>query len=127
LASYNIIYVCQQLTSRKSIVVHFVDKKHTEFGIDEQIIEIVCRKKLVQATCIQMTPTRFEMEWIMLTKTILQRDDYGKDICLFYERPFISLFGLPHIVSILQQQFDSINKNDKTMQNLVSVVKPQVG
>jgi hypothetical protein len=108
-------------------VVHHIAKKHTEFGIDEQIIETVCRKKLVQATCIQMTPTRFEMEWIMLIKTILQCEDYGKHICLFHERPFISLFGLPHTVSILQQQFDSINKKDKTIQNPVSLVKIQVG
>ena len=108
-------------------MVHHVEKKHREFGIDEQIIETVCRKKLVQATCIHMLPTRFETEWIMLKTTILQRADYRKDICLFYERPILSLFGLPQIVKDLEQQFNAIKMKDKKIENSFPDTKIQVG
>jgi hypothetical protein len=73
-----------------------------------------------------MLSTRFDKEWMALKATILQRADYGKDICLLDERQIITLFGLPQVVKDLQQEFESINTKDKEFKNLASVTKVQV-
>ncbi|CAF1000281.1 unnamed protein product [Rotaria sordida] len=113
----NIKCVCQQQISPLSILVHHIDKEHIEFGINEQIIDTLCRKKLILVTCTSAT---FENERMALKTKIFQRDDYGKDICLFDEQKTISLFGLPEIVKNVQQLFE-----DKKVNSAPSVVKTE--
>ncbi|CAF2758721.1 unnamed protein product, partial [Rotaria sp. Silwood2] len=109
--------LCQQQTSPLSILVHYIDKAHTEFGIDEKIIERLCRKQLILTKC---TSTTFENVWTALKTNIFQRDDYGKDICLFDEQQTISLYGLPEVVKHVQKLFE-----DKKTKYVPSVVKDQ--
>jgi hypothetical protein len=103
----NIICVCQQQTSPISIQIHHIDKKHNQLGVDEQIIETLCRNQLILTTCKLMV---LGNEWTTLKTDILKRGDYGKDICLFDEQQIITLYGLPHVVKDIQQQFETINQ-----------------
>ncbi|CAM4845808.1 unnamed protein product, partial [Rotaria magnacalcarata] len=96
--------ICQQQLLPVSILVHYIDKQHSEFGVDEQILDTLCRKKLVFATC---TSNEFEKEWLTLKTKILARADYGKDICLSHEKQTISLFGVPDVVKTVQQLIES--------------------
>ncbi|CAF1379978.1 unnamed protein product, partial [Rotaria sp. Silwood1] len=107
--------VCRQQISPTSIQVHYIDKKHHQLGVDEQVIETWCRKKLILATC---TSNIVEPEWKILKTKIFQRSDYGIDICLFDEQQTISFFGLPEVVNHVQQLFE-----DKKIKNVPSVVK----
>ncbi|CAF3757861.1 unnamed protein product [Rotaria socialis] len=107
--------ICQQQLLPVSILVHYIDKEHVEFGVDEQILDVLCRKKLVFATC---TSNEFEKEWSTLKTKIFARDDYGKDICLSHEKQTISLFGLPDVVKTVQQLIES-----KKMDTIQSAVK----
>ncbi|CAF3324526.1 unnamed protein product [Rotaria sp. Silwood2] len=109
--------VCQQQISPTSILVHYVDKKHPQLGVDEQVIETCCRKKLILATC---TSTTVEPEWTILKTEIFQRWDYGINICLFDEQQKISFFGLPEVVKHVQQLFE-----DKKIKNVPTVVKKE--
>ncbi|CAF2687797.1 unnamed protein product [Rotaria sp. Silwood2] len=103
LDTMNIKCVCQQQIAPASIMVHYIDKTHIEFGVDEQIIEKLCRETLISVIC---TSTIVEKEWAALKSRILQRDNYGKDISLLDEQQTISLFGLPEIVKQVQQLFE---------------------
>ncbi|CAF3345786.1 unnamed protein product, partial [Rotaria sp. Silwood2] len=103
LDAMNIKCVCQQQIAPASIMVHYIDKTHIEFGVDEQIIEKLCRETLISVIC---TSTIVEKEWAALKSRILQRDNYGKDISLLDEQQTISLFGLPEIVKQVQQLFE---------------------
>ncbi len=51
-----------------------------------------------------------ETDFTILKTEILKRRDYGKDICLIDEQQIITLYGLPHVVKDIQQQFESINE-----------------
>ncbi|CAF4758134.1 unnamed protein product, partial [Rotaria socialis] len=55
--------ICQQQLLPVSILVHYIDKEHVGFGVDEQILDVLCRKKLVFATC---TSNELEKEWSTL-------------------------------------------------------------
>ena len=57
---------------------------------------------------------------------ILKRGDYGKDICLSDEQHIITLYGLPHVVKHIQQQFESINQKAVEKINAVPPVVPRV-
>ena len=116
---YNIIYVCQLQTSPVSIQIHHIDKSHDELGVDEQIIELLCREQLILRTC---KPIAVGNEWTTLTSDILKRDDYGKDICLLDEQKIITLYGLPDAVKDVQQQFDKINQKAREKLNSVPPV-----
>jgi hypothetical protein len=113
---HKIIYVFQLQTSPVSMQIHHIDKSHDELGVDEQIIELLCREQLILRTC---KPIVVGNEWITLTSDILKRDDYGKDICLLDEQKIITLYGLPHAVKNVQQQFEKINQ--KAVEKLNSV------
>ncbi|CAF1335504.1 unnamed protein product [Rotaria sp. Silwood1] len=114
----NIKCVCQQQVSPLAILVHYIDKEHIEFGVDEQIIDGLCRKTLVLAKCTSAT---FEKEWESLKMKIYIRDDYGKDICLFDEQQTITLFGLPEVVKNVQQLFE-----DKKTKYVPPIVKNEL-
>ncbi|CAF3583212.1 unnamed protein product [Rotaria sp. Silwood1] len=114
----NIKCVCQQQVSPLAILVHYIDKEHIEFGVDEQIIDGLCRKTLVLAKCTSAT---FEKEWESLKMKIYIRDDYGKDICLFDEQQTITLFGLPEVVKNVQQLFE-----DKKPKYIPPIVKNEL-
>ncbi|CAM4906998.1 unnamed protein product [Rotaria socialis] len=107
--------ICQQQLLPVSILVHYIDKEHVGFGVDEQILDVLCRKKLVFATC---TSNELEKEWSTLKTKIFARDDYGKDVCLSHEKQTISLFGLPDEVKTVQQLIES-----KKMDTIQSAVK----
>ncbi|CAF4582707.1 unnamed protein product [Rotaria sp. Silwood1] len=107
-----------QQVSPLAILVHYIDKEHIEFGVDEQIIDGLCRKTLVLAKCTSAT---FEKEWESLKMKIYIRDDYGKDICLFDEQQTITLFGLPEVVKNVQQLFE-----DKKPKYIPPIVKNEL-
>lgn len=109
-----------------SMLVHYIDKKHIELGVSEQIIDTLCRKKLVIAICTHSLSTRFQKEWMALTANILRRADYGKDICVLDEQQTVTLFGLPQVVKDLQQEFELINRKDNQFKNPVIVTTSQV-
>jgi hypothetical protein len=98
--------------------VHYIDRKHNQLGVSEQVIETICRTRLILSTCKSVG---FELEWITLKNTILKRSDYGKDICLFDKQQSITLYGVPRVVKDIQQQFESINKKDENL-NYVPIV-----
>jgi hypothetical protein len=112
----NIICVCQQQTSPISIQIHHIDKGHDKLGVDEQIIETLCRNQLILTTC---KPMVLGNEWTTLKTDILKRCDYGKNICLFDEQQIITLYGLYHVVKDIQQQFETINQ--KALEKLNAV------
>jgi hypothetical protein len=117
----NTICICQQQTSPISILVHHIDKGHNKLGVDEQIIDSLCRQQLIVTTCKPIVPGN---EWITLKNDILKRSDYGKDICLLDEQQIITLYGLPHVVKDVQQQFTTINqKAIEKLYNTPSVVR----
>jgi hypothetical protein len=103
-----------------SILVHYIDKKHNKLGVDDQVIDTLCRKTLVLATC---KSTKFQNERTILKTTILRRGDYGKDICLFDHQQTITLYGVPHVVKDVQQRFESIDKKDEKINDVSLVVK----
>ncbi len=111
--------MCQQQTSPISIQIHYIDKKHNTLGVDEQIIETLCRQQLIVTTC---KPTVSGNEWITLTMNILKRGDYGKDICLLDEQQIITLYGLPNVVKDVQKQFETINQKAVVKLNSVPPV-----
>jgi hypothetical protein len=87
------------------------------------MIDRLCRKHLIRAACTHVSSTRYEKKWMTLITTILDRVDYRKNICLFNEYPTVILFGLPHVVKDLQQEFESINTK---FENPVTITKSQV-
>lgn len=116
---HNIICVCQQNASPVSILIHYISLEHRKLGISEQYVEALCQNQLILTTC---KPTRFDNEWVTLKNTILKRSDYRKDICLFDEQHTITLYGIAHVVKRIQQQFESINKNNKTSDKVPTFV-----
>ena len=111
---HHILSVCEQQTSPIAIVVHHLDRRH-ELGVDEQVIETVCRNQLIVSTC---KPVTFGNEWIAVKNDVLQRTDYGKDICLREQSQNIILYGLPHVVKDIQQRFELVNKTETNLLNI---------
>ena len=120
----NMKCVCQQQLSPISILVHYIDKKHRHLGVKEQDIDTLCGEKLILA---KYTSTTIENKWAALKAKILKRNDYGKDVCLFEEQQTITLYGLPHVVKYLLQQFeeakmDSIPSMDTNKSKKLGIV-----
>ena len=108
LTTANIMCVCQHQSSPLSIQVHYIHKSHPEFGVDEQLIETWCRRKLILVKCHRLTSTAFDKEILELTATIARRSDFNQNICLLDQGNTIYLYGLPDIVQRLQQAVQSI-------------------
>lgn len=118
----NIKCVCQRQSSPPSIVVYYFDKEHIGFGVDEKLIDTVCHTKLMLGTC---TSTKIDTEWKALKMKIFQRDDYGKDICLFDDQNTVSLFGLPEVVKHLQKLFENIQTNNAQDSDTSKINEPK--
>ena len=104
--------MCEQQRSPVCLLIHYVNKEHQQLGVDEQIIEAVCRQQLIVSTC---KPVRVGNEWLALKNNVLQCADYGKDICLLEQQQIITLYGLPHVVQDVQQQFEILNQKEATL------------
>ena len=120
----NMKCVCQQQLSPISILVHYIDEKHRHLGVQEQDIDTLCGEKLILA---KYTSTTIENKWTALKAKILKRNDYGQDVCLFEEQQTITLYGLPHVVKYLLQQFekakiDSIPLMDTNKSNELEII-----
>ena len=108
LTTDSISCVCQHQSSPLSIQVHYINKSHTEFGVDEQLIETWCRQKLILAKCDRLPSAAFEKEWLELKAIVARRADYNQSICLFDGGNTIYFYGLPNIVQHLQQAVQSL-------------------
>ncbi|CAF4133192.1 unnamed protein product, partial [Adineta steineri] len=119
LDNVNILCVCEQQTSPISIRIHYIDGTYNELGISEQIIDELCRTKLIQVTC---KPIRLDNEWMALKTKVLHCDDYGKNICLFDEQHTVTLYGTLQLVKDVLLQFESLNKKNQITKNISPII-----
>ena len=126
LTTDSISCVCQHQSSPLSIQVHYINKNHMELGVDEQLIETWCRRKLILAKCDHIPSSAFEKAWLDLKKFLPYRTDYNQSICLFDEGNNIYFYGLPNIVQHLQQAVQSLIMKYKITESACVMPKSQV-
>ncbi|UJR08142.1 hypothetical protein I4U23_012418 [Adineta vaga] len=106
----NIICICEEQVMPFAILIHYIDVEHHKFGVNEELLQKLCRNILILATCI---PTNYDSEWIALRTNISKHHDYSKRICLLEKQHSLILYGETAITKDFQRQFELLNENNK--------------
>ena len=110
--SANIPCVCEHQMNPLSIHIHYIDRSQTELGVDEQVLDDWCLKRLSFASISLPDKSPFYSEWMESLREIRSHVFNRVKIGLTVENGRILLFGAPNLVQLYQQRFQPLQQND---------------